>query len=120
VVCIDEKPVVLHEDTRTPSHAAWTSCRRDYEYKRCGTANVFCGVEPKADGTSQGDGDPLLSEFADYLLKIAVRYPQPTPSTCHGQPLHAYAEGAGGTFGDTAGLVVGPIHDPLHPNMEVG
>jgi hypothetical protein len=21
--------------------------RRDYEYKRCGTANVFCGIEPK-------------------------------------------------------------------------
>jgi hypothetical protein len=22
--------------------------KRDYEYKRCGTANVFCAVEPKA------------------------------------------------------------------------
>ncbi len=49
VVCLDEKPVVLHADTRpsvpmSPGHAA----RRDYEYKRCGTANVFCAVEPKA------------------------------------------------------------------------
>jgi len=49
VVCLDEKPVVLHADTRAstpmgPGHAA----RRDYEYKRCGTANVFCAVEPKA------------------------------------------------------------------------
>jgi hypothetical protein len=49
VVCIDEKPVVLHRDLRAcqpmlPGRVA----RRDYEYKRCGTANVFCGTEPKA------------------------------------------------------------------------
>jgi hypothetical protein len=49
VVCIDEKPVVLHEDTRTPiPMLPGRVARRDYEYKRCGTANVFCGVEPKA------------------------------------------------------------------------
>jgi len=53
VVCIDEKPVVLHEDTCTPiPMQPGRVARRDYEYKRCGTANVFCGVEPKADGTS--------------------------------------------------------------------
>src|ERR1035441_7961037 len=45
VVCVDEQPVVLHEDTRPsipmqPGKAA----RRDYEYERCGTANVFCGL----------------------------------------------------------------------------
>ena len=47
VVCVDEKPVVLHEDTRPliPMHSGHIA-RRDYEYKRCGTANVFCGVEP--------------------------------------------------------------------------
>jgi DDE superfamily endonuclease len=49
VVCLDEKPVVLHADVRPsrplrPGRAA----RRDYEYQRCGTANVFCAVEPKA------------------------------------------------------------------------
>ena len=49
VVCIDEKPVVLHRDLRAcqpmlPGRVG----RRDYEYKRCGTANVFCGTEPKA------------------------------------------------------------------------
>jgi hypothetical protein len=42
-VCVDEKPVVLHKDTHSPRFL----CSRDYEYKRCGTANVFCGVEPK-------------------------------------------------------------------------
>ena len=45
--------------------------RRDYEYKRCGTANVFCGVEPKA-GRHFTKTTPTRSspEFADFLLEI--------------------------------------------------
>jgi DDE superfamily endonuclease len=49
VVCLDEKPVTLHADIRPPSPAApGREARRDNEYERCGTANVFCAVEPKA------------------------------------------------------------------------
>jgi len=77
VVCVDEKPTVLHEDTRPsipmrPGQVA----RRDYEYKRCGTANVFCGVEPKA-GVHFTKVTPARSssEFADFLLEIAGHYP---------------------------------------------
>jgi len=49
VVCVDEKSVTLHENIREalpmqPGRVA----RRDHEYKRRGTANVFCGVEGKA------------------------------------------------------------------------
>lgn len=76
VVCIDEKPVVLHADVRPgrpmrPGRIA----RHDCEYKRCGTANVFCGVQPKA-GRHFTKVTPTRSspEFADYLLKIAVSY----------------------------------------------
>lgn len=47
VVCVDEKPVVLHQEIRHPL-ATRPECGRDGEYQRCGTANVFCGVEPKA------------------------------------------------------------------------
>jgi transposase len=68
---------VLHEDTSTPIPAQpGRAARRDYEYKRCGTANVFCGVEPKA-GRHFTKVTPTRSsaEFADYLLKIAARYP---------------------------------------------
>jgi hypothetical protein len=48
-VCLDEKPVVLHADVRTglplaPGHVE----RRDYEYERRGTANLFVMVEPLA------------------------------------------------------------------------
>jgi hypothetical protein len=46
-VCLDEKPVVLHADVRpglppVPGHVE----RRDYEYERHGTANLFVLVEP--------------------------------------------------------------------------
>jgi hypothetical protein len=77
LVCVDEKPVVLHEDTRPsipmrPGRVA----RRDYEYKRCGTANVFCGIEPKA-GVHFTKVTPTRSspEFADFILEIAEHYP---------------------------------------------
>jgi hypothetical protein len=48
-VCLDEKPVVLHADVRpslppAPGHVE----RRDYEYERHGTANLFVLVEPLA------------------------------------------------------------------------
>ena len=78
VVCIDEKPVVLHLDTRTPiPMKPGRTARRDYEYERCGTANVFCGVEPKA-GRHFTKVTPTRcsAEFAEYLLEVAVRYPE--------------------------------------------
>ena len=49
VVCLDEKPITLHAEVRSPSAAApGREARRDSEYERCGTANVFCAVEPRA------------------------------------------------------------------------
>jgi len=49
VICVDEKPVTLHADVRPASPALpGREARRDNEYERCGTANVFCAVEPKA------------------------------------------------------------------------
>jgi len=49
VVCLDEKPVSLHDDVRPARPMAPGKLRRpDNEYKRCGTANAFCAVEPQA------------------------------------------------------------------------
>jgi hypothetical protein len=46
VVCLDEKPVTLHAEVRPFSAARpGREARRDNEYERCGTANVFCAVE---------------------------------------------------------------------------
>ena len=49
VVCLDEKPISLHADLRAASPAIpGREARYDSEYKRQGTANIFCAVEPKA------------------------------------------------------------------------
>ncbi len=46
-VCLDEKPVVLHDQTRAPLPPKPGAVeRRDYEYVREGTADLFVMVEP--------------------------------------------------------------------------
>lgn len=48
LICIDEKPIQLLSNTRPESGISPGSPKKvDYEYKRMGTANVFCAVEPK-------------------------------------------------------------------------
>src|ERR1035437_6121198 len=78
VVCIDEKPVVLHADLRPPRpvHPGQDN-GRDCEYESRGTANAFCGVEPKAGRHfTKVTNDRSSPEFADYLLDVAARYPE--------------------------------------------
>lgn len=49
VLCMDEQPVQLLKETRTPIPATATHGRRvDYEYERAGTANIFMFTEPLA------------------------------------------------------------------------
>src|SRR5678809_219409 len=65
VVCIDEKPVVLHQEVRPPvAMQPGRVARRDGEYRRCGTANVFCGVQPKA---------------GRHFTKVCLLYTSPSP-----------------------------------------
>jgi hypothetical protein len=47
VVAMDEKPVQLLSDTREPIPCQpGSTAKQDYEYKRNGTANIFCALEP--------------------------------------------------------------------------
>jgi hypothetical protein len=78
VVCVDEKPVTLHADVRPASPAApGREARRDNEYERRGTANVFCAVEPKA-GRHFTFPTPDRSgfEFAQVAFHLAIHYPE--------------------------------------------
>ena len=76
VVCLDEKPVSLHGEVRTPQQARpGIVAKRDSEYKRKGTGNVFCAVEPRAGRhftfpTARRSG----AEFAKVLAYIARQY----------------------------------------------
>jgi transposase len=78
VVCVDEKPVVLHADVRParpmrPGRIA----RRDCEYQRRGTANVFCGVQPKSGRHfTKPTANRSSPQFADYLVEIVASYPE--------------------------------------------
>jgi len=77
VVCLDEKPVTLHRDVRPPTPAVPSQvARRDNEYQRCGTANVFCAVEPQA-GRHFTYPTPRRTalEFARMVARIAISYP---------------------------------------------
>jgi hypothetical protein len=77
VVCLDEKPITLHADVRPFSAAVpGREARRDNEYERCGTANVFCAVEPKA-GRHFLFPTPDRSgfEFARVAVALALEYP---------------------------------------------
>ncbi len=78
VVCLDEKPVPLRAEVREPLPAAPGRVgRRDSEYERRGTANVFCAVEPKA-GRHFTRVTPNRSapEFAKEIRALLSRYPQ--------------------------------------------
>ena len=77
VVCLDEKPITLHADVRPASPAVpGREARRDNEYERHGTANVFCAVEPKA-GRHFTFATPDRSgfEFAQAIVELACQYP---------------------------------------------
>jgi hypothetical protein len=77
VICLDEKSVTLHADVRPASPAVpGREARRDNEYERCGTANVFCAVEPKA-GRHFTFPTPDRSgfEFARIAVSLALEYP---------------------------------------------
>jgi transposase len=78
VVCLDEKPVTLHADVRPASPAQpGREARRDSEYERCGTANVFCAVEPKAGRHfTFPTPDRSAFEFAQVAFHLAIQYPQ--------------------------------------------
>jgi hypothetical protein len=77
VICLDEKPVSLHDNVRPdrparPGHIA----KRDNEYKRCGTANVFAVVEPKS-GRHFTCATPNRSaaQFAQVVQRLVADYP---------------------------------------------
>jgi len=77
VVCLDEKPVSLHADVRAPIPAKpGKPAKQDNEYKRCGTANVFGVVEPKAGRHfTTATRDRSGAEFARMVGHVVEQYP---------------------------------------------
>ena len=77
VLCLDEKPVSLHADVRPPRPMRPEKpLRPDNEYKRCGTANVFGVVEPKAGRHfTRATPNRSAAQFAEVVNQVVARYP---------------------------------------------
>lgn len=77
VVCVDEKPVALISDTRdriSPDKNGGI-LKKDYEYRRGGSANVFCAVEPKMGRYLNSVTESRCgSDFAAFLKSVAAQY----------------------------------------------
>lgn len=78
VICVDEKPKQLLEDSRKPIPMKPRSPEKyDYEYKRKGKANIFICVEPKAGKRLTKVTDRRTKkDFADFIKElIDIEYP---------------------------------------------
>ncbi len=72
LVCVDEKPVQLLADLRAPlPPGPGRLARRDYEYKRQGTSNVFVAFEPLANWRAfQVTPQRTRKDFAAFLSEL--------------------------------------------------
>ncbi len=92
VVCVDEKSKQLLHDSR-PSlpMVPGTALRRDYEYVRSGTCNVFVAVEPlggrRVTQVTDHRGKADFVAFAQHLIDTVYRVGQTHPSGRR-QPQH--------------------------------
>lgn len=77
VICLDEQPYQLLDDTRPAQRAApGKAAKQDYEYRRCGTCSVFLAVEPKAGKRFvQARRQRTRTDFARFVRDVAKRYP---------------------------------------------
>jgi hypothetical protein len=76
VVCMDESPRQLIDEVKTPVPASpGQPARHDYEYKRCGTCNIFMANEPLA-GTRivEVTENKTKVDWAFFVEKIASCY----------------------------------------------
>ena len=76
VVCMDETPRQLISETRVPIPARpGRPGRHDYEYRRCGTCNVFMAAEPLAGRRMTKVTERRTKvDWAHFLADIAERY----------------------------------------------
>lgn len=78
VICLDERPLTLHADVQPPRPARpGHVAKRDNEYRRCGTANLFGVVEPKT-GRHWNRVTPDRSglAFARVIRDLVAAYPR--------------------------------------------
>jgi hypothetical protein len=78
VVCMDESPRQLTNETRTPLPGRLGQpTRYDYEYERRGVCNIFMAVEPLNGARMVSVTEKKTkSDWAFFLYEIAMAYPE--------------------------------------------
>jgi len=78
LVVLDERPVQLRGSARPGAPLApGKVARKDYEYVRCGTANIFCVAEPKVGRHhTHATPDRTAPRFANAMKRIAEAHPR--------------------------------------------
>ena len=105
VVCLDEKSVELHDEKYPSRRDRKGIVRRDHEYVRRGTANIFVMTEPKG-GRHFGrvTSRRRRREFAETLRFLSLRYPDAVTIHLVMDNLNTHTEKSLiETFGDVAG-----------------
>ena len=94
LVCLDEKPIQLLQDLRPESGIAPGEVKKqDFEYKRKGTANVFCAVEPQAGKYFLWvTENRKAADFAKCLARIERSYSQAEKITLVMDNLNTHTE----------------------------
>ncbi len=109
VVCMDETPRPARHGNRSP----WRrDGRNDYEYRRCGTCNVF--TEPLA-GKRMTKVTERKIDWAQFLADIAGRYQDATTITLVMDNLNTPRRPLRGLPAGRGQGPVGPLRVRLHP-----
>lgn len=76
VVCMDESPKQLIKETRTPvPMKTGQAARTDFEYERCGVANIFLASEPlKGKRYVDVTQRKTKVDWAEFIKKIADKW----------------------------------------------
>lgn len=97
VVCMDESPKQLIKETRLPiAMKPGKEQRQDYEYERCGTANIFMATEPLAGKRHVEITERKTKpDWAKFIKRIADDwYPDATKITLVMDNLNTHTPGA--------------------------
>jgi hypothetical protein len=96
VVCMDESPKQLIAETKIPIAASpGHIAKYDYEYKRCGTCNIFMACEPLAGKRMVKITErKTKNDWAYFLEKIAASYPEAEKITLVMDNLNTHTPGA--------------------------
>ena len=96
VVCMDESPKQLIAEVRQAVPAApGRPAREDFEYRRCGVANIFLACEPLAGQRYVEVRErKTKQDFAHFLAAVAARYPTAERITLVSDNLNTHGPGA--------------------------